>query len=285
MIAVVLAIWFLAFNLVNGPFPSLTGEIRGSVVVRTIEEAMPRPPSLLGEMRRFFDRFGFPEVFTGLPPAPAGPVKWPTQAEAGRAFGAARGSMVRIVGQACGEIQSGSGFVIGANDVVTNAHVVAGVAVPQVQEQNGGSQPGTVVLFDAEKDLAVLRVRDAPGEPLRLLPTEADRGAGGAVLGFPGGGDLQGERAAVRRPIEAKGRDIYGRRTVVRHVYELQASVEPGDSGGPFVLPDGRVAGIVFAASTTDEGVGYAITSTAALDDLRAAMPRTSPVGTGACVH
>jgi S1-C subfamily serine protease len=68
-------------------------------------------------------------------------------------------------------------------------------------------------------------------------------------------------------------------------VYELQASVEPGDSGGPFVLPDGRVAGIVFAASTTDEGVGYAITSTAALDDLRAAMPRTSPVGTGACVH
>jgi S1-C subfamily serine protease len=285
LLAVALAIWFLAFNLVNGPFPSLSGEIRGSAVVRTIDRAMPRPPSLLGEVRRFFDRFGFPEVFTGLPPAPAGPVKWPTQAEAGHAFAAARASMVRIVGQACGEIQSGSGFVVGPRDVVTNAHVVAGVGVAQVQQQNGGTQAGTVVLFDPEKDLAVLRVQESPGPALRFLDREAQRGTGGAVLGFPGGGDLHGERAAIRRPIEAVGRDIYGRRTVVRQVYELQASVEPGDSGGPFVLTDGRVAGIVFAASTTDDGVGYAIASTAALGDVERALPRTAPVSTGACVR
>jgi S1-C subfamily serine protease len=284
MVAVVLAIWFLAFNLVNGPFASLSSEIRGSIVVRTIDDAMPRPPSLLGEVRRFFDRFGFPEVFTGLPPAPVGPVKEPTQAVAGRAFAAARGSMVRVVGQACGEIQSGSGFVVAPHDIVTNAHVVAGVAVPQVQEQNAGSQPGTVVLFDAQKDLAVLRVQDTPGPPLRLVQNQTERGTGGAVLGFPGGGDLKGEPAAVRRPIDAVGRDIYGRHTVVREVYELQASVEPGDSGGPFVLPDGRVAGIVFAASTTEEGVGYAITSTAALDDVRTGIGLTSPVSTGGCV-
>jgi S1-C subfamily serine protease len=284
MVAVGLAIWFLALNLVNGPFPSLAGEIRGSAVVRTIERALPEPPSLLGEVRRFFNRFGFPEVFTGLPPAPAGPVRWPSEAEAGRAFETARASMVRIVGQACGEIQSGSGFVVSPDDVVTNAHVVAGVSAPQVQQQNGGTQSAVVVLFDAETDLAVLRVEHTPGPPLRLLGTEATRGTGGAVLGFPGGGDLQGERAAVRRPIEAVGRDIYGRRTVVRNVYELQASVEPGDSGGPFVLPDGRVAGIVFAASTTDHGVGYAVTSTDALDDVQTAMPLTAPVGTGPCI-
>jgi S1-C subfamily serine protease len=285
MVAVLVVIWFLAFNLVNGPFPSLSGEIRGSAVVRTIERAMPAPPSILGEVRHFFDRFGFPEVFTGLPPAPAGPVKWPTDAEAQRAFAAARGSMVRIVGQACGEIQSGSGFVVAANDVVTNAHVVAGVAVPQVQQQNGGTQPATVVLFDPETDLAVLRVAGPLGPPLPLLGTDAERGTGGALLGFPGGGDLHAERAAVRRPIDAVGRDIYGRHTVVRKVYELQASVQPGDSGGPFVLPDGRVAGIVFAASTTDQGVGYAIASTTASDDVDSGIPRTAPVSTGACVH
>jgi S1-C subfamily serine protease len=140
------------------------------------------------------------------------------------------------------------------------------------------------VLFDPDLDLAVLRVPRTPGSPLRLVGAEVERGAGGAVLGFPGGGELEGERAAVRRPIEAVGRDIYGEHTVVRKVYELQASVEPGDSGGPFVLPDGRVAGIVFAASTTDEGIGYAVASSAALDDLRRATPMTTPVGTGACV-
>jgi S1-C subfamily serine protease len=284
MVAVALAIWFLAFTLVNGPFPTLAGQIRGSAVVRAIDRAMPRPPSLFGEVRRFFDRFGFPQVFSGLPPAPAGPVKWPTQAEAGDAFANAKGSMVRIVGQACGEVQSGSGFVVSPGEVVTNAHVVAGVAAPQVQRQNGGAQTGTVVLFDPDLDLAVLRVPRTPGSPLRLVGAEVERGAGGAVLGFPGGGELEGERAAVRRPIEAVGRDIYGEHTVVRKVYELQASVEPGDSGGPFVLPDGRVAGVVFAASTTDEGIGYAVASTAALDDLRRATPMTTPVGTGACV-
>ena len=284
VIAVTLAIWFLAFNLVNGPFPTLAGEIRGSAVVRTIERRMPHPPSLLGEVRRFFDRFGFPEVFTGLPPAPAGPVKWPTQAEAGRAFAAASGSMVRIVGQACGEIQSGSGFVVAPHDVVTNAHVVAGVAAPQVQQQNGGTQTATVVLFDADRDIAVLRVEESPGDALRLLDGRAGRGTGGAVLGFPGGGDLEGERAAIRRPIpDAVGRDIYGEHTVVRDVYELQASVQPGDSGGPFVLPDGRVAGIVFAASTTDEGIGYAITSAAAMGDVDRAIDSTRAVGTGPC--
>lgn len=284
MIAVALAIWFLGFNLVNGPFPGLAGEIRGSAVVRAIEAAMPRPPSLLGEVRRFFDRFGFPEVFSGLPPAPAGPVRWPSDAQAQEAFSAAQASMVRIVGQACGEIQSGSGFVIGPNAVMTNAHVVAGVAVPQVQEQGGGTQPGTVVLFDPEMDLAVLHVGRSPGPTLSLRAAEADRGTGGAVLGFPGGGDLHGERAAIRRPLDAVGKDIYGEHTVVRQVYELQASVQPGDSGGPFVLPDGTVAGIVFAASTTDEEVGYAVSSAAALQDVRDARSVTTPASTGACV-
>ena len=285
MVAVVVAIWFLAFNLVNGPFPALSGEIRGSAVVRAIDRAMPAPPSLLGDVRHFFDRFGFPEVFTGLPPAPAGPVRWPTDAEAQRAFSAAQGSMVRIVGQACGEIQSGSGFAIAPHDVVTNAHVVAGVGIPQVQQQNGGSQAATVVLFDPETDLAVLRVPGSLGPALSLETGEADRGVGGAVLGFPGGGDLKGQPAAVRRAFPAVGRDIYGTKTVVRKVYELQATVQPGDSGGPFVLPDGSVAGIVFAASTTDEGVGYAIAASAAAKDIRAGIRLTAPVTTGACIR
>jgi S1-C subfamily serine protease/uncharacterized membrane protein required for colicin V production len=281
-----LVTWFLALNLVNGPLPQVNREIRGSAIVRSLDAALPRPPSLLAEVRRFLNQHGFPDVFAGLPPAPAGPVHMPSEAEARQAFQAAAPSTVRIVGSGCGEVLSGSGFVVSGDYVVTNAHVVAGVDAPEVQRQDGTSQAGTTVLFDPRTDLAVLHVGAAPGPPLALLPTEVDRGTGGAALGYPGGGDLTGERAAVRRPIDgAIGRDIYGTREVERDVYELQAKVEPGDSGGPFVLPDGSVAGVVFAASTTDRSLGYAIASTDVIPDVNRAAGRTRPVSTGACVR
>jgi S1-C subfamily serine protease len=68
-------------------------------------------------------------------------------------------------------------------------------------------------------------------------------------------------------------------------VYELQTDVRPGDSGGPFVLTDGRVAGVVFAASSTDRGIGYAIVSTDVLPDVQAARGLTGPVSTGPCIR
>jgi S1-C subfamily serine protease len=67
-------------------------------------------------------------------------------------------------------------------------------------------------------------------------------------------------------------------------VYELQAVVRAGNSGGPFVLVDGRVAGVVFAASTTDEGIGYAIPTTVAISDLRSAIGLIQRVSTGPCL-
>jgi S1-C subfamily serine protease len=114
----------------------------------------------------------------------------------------------------------------------------------------------TPVLFDPRVDVAVLRVQGPLGPALRLSEEDLPRGAKGAVLGYPGGGPLTAGGAAVRREISALGRDIYGRTTVRRDVYELQAVVRPGNSGGPFVLASGEVAGIVFAASTTDGGIG-----------------------------
>jgi S1-C subfamily serine protease len=284
--ALLLAVWFVALNLVNGPFPQVAIEIRGSAVVRALGSTLPEPPSLLGEVRRFFNGLGFPEVFSGLPPSPVGPVTGPTQAEAQQAFDAASASTVRIVGQACGEVQEGSGFVVADGYILTNAHVVAGVRVPQVQRQGGGAENATTVLYDPKTDLAVLFVEQSPGPVLRLADAEVTRGAVGAVLGYPGGGDLTGGKAAVRRELRAvEGRDIYGRGSVERNVYELQAQVRPGNSGGPFVLTDGRVAGIVFAASTTDEGIGYAIASTDVAPDLQQAFGSVQSVSTGACVR
>ncbi len=284
VIALLLAVWFIGLNLTSGPWPPLSREIRRSAIIRTLDTALPEPPSLLGQVRRFLNDFGFPEVFAGLPPAPGGPVKGPTNAQANEAFRDAAGSTLKVVGQACGRIQEGSGFVVAPGYVVTNAHVVAGVRDPHVQVQNGGSRPAVPVLFDSRLDVAILHVSSTP-PPLPLVDHEVGRGASGAVVGYPGGGDLSGVAAANRRVLHAVGRDIYGNGTVVRNIYELQAVVRPGNSGGPFVLVNGQVAGLVFAASTTDRGIGYAITSTEISDDVHQGTRSTAQVATGGCTR
>jgi S1-C subfamily serine protease len=188
-----------------------------------------------------------------------------------------------VIGPACDVIQEGSGFVAAEGYVVTNAHVVAGMDDPEVRSAAGRSD-ATTVLFDPDLDLAILSVPGATGPPLPLATEPLDRGAPGAVLGYPPGGPLDVRRAAVRRTIDAVGRDIYGHGEVERLVLELQTLVRPGNSGGPFVLPDGRVAGVVFAASSGDDDVGYAIAADEVQDPLRTATGQTTPVDTGPCI-
>jgi S1-C subfamily serine protease len=285
VITILLTTWFLAFNLVQGPFPALSRQIRESAVVRGLDAMLPRPPTLLGQVRRFLNRFGFPEVFAGLPPAPARPVPDPSRGQVSDAIEAADQSTVKVIGEACGRIQEGSGFFVAERYVVTNAHVVAGVDAPQVHRRNGVVSLATVTLFDPDLDLAILRYGGSAPESLQLATGSLDRGAKGAVLGYPGGGPLEAETAAVRRTITAAGRDIYGEDTVRRQVYELQAEVRPGHSGGPFVSVDGTVAGVVFAASTTNEEVGYALTTIQARPQIERGVARTEPMDTGECLR
>jgi S1-C subfamily serine protease len=284
VVAVLLVTWFIAYSLSTGPFPALSRQIRSSAVVTTMNDVMPRPPALLADVRQFLDRFGFPEVFADLPPAPAGPVQEPSGATA-RAIGErAAPSVVKVIGQACGEILSGTGFVAAAHYVVTNAHVIAGERFPQV-ERDGVRYGAAPVAFDPRLDVAVLSVPSLIAPVLRLAQAEVARGTRGAALGHPGGGGLAAMPAAVRRAMDALGRDIYGRSVVSRRIYELQASVQPGDSGGPFLLRDGTVAGVVFAASTADPSVGYALTAGSVRSLVSRATGATARVSTGACVR
>ncbi|MGA9161018.1 MAG: MarP family serine protease [Actinomycetota bacterium] len=283
VVASLLAIWFIALNLANGPFPGVATEIQGSAVVRALDASLPQPPSLLAQVRGLFNRFGFPDVFSGIPPLPAEPVDPPTQSEATAAVDAAASSTVQVIGPACDVIQEGSGFVAAEGYIVTNAHVVAGMDDPEVRSA-AGSWTARTVLFDPDLDLAVLSVPQTPGPPLAFATGPLERGAPGAVLGYPQGGPLDARRAAVRGTIEAVGRDIYDRGEVERLVLELQTLVQPGNSGGPFVLPDGRVGGVVFAASSSDEDLGYAIAADEVDDVVRSAVGRTGAVDTGPCI-
>jgi len=89
--------------------------------------------------------------------------------------------------------------------------------------------------------------------------------------------------AGVASTISAEGRDIYNSGLVFRDVYELDAGIRPGNSGGPVIGTDGRVIGVVFSRSTVSPSVGYALTSPGVLQRVRSAAGHRAPVGTGAC--
>lgn len=284
--ALVLAIWFLALNFAEGPFPAVSRGLRRSEIVRTLDAALPPPPSLVGEARRLLSLLGFPDVFVGLPEEPAAPVEPPTGARAQAAARAASGSTVEVLGDGCnrGFVNQGSGFAVATDLVITNAHVVAGTTTQWVRV-DGREVEASVVTFDPDLDVALLRAAGLGLEPLGLLRREAERGDVGAVLGYPGGGSLTAEGAAVRAVIEPVGRNIYGEGQVRRRVYEVQAPIMSGNSGGPFVLANGRVAGLVFASSIADDDVGYAIVAGEFAPMVETAATAADPVGTGACAR
>ncbi len=114
-----------------------------------------------------------------------------------------------------------------------------------------------MVAFDPSFDLAVLRVSGLTAPVLTLDPGDRRPGHPGAPCSaIPEGGPFTADPAGVMAQFEAEGRDIYGQGLTVRNVYELDAAVRPGNSGGPLVLPDGQVVGVVFSRSTVDAAWG-----------------------------
>lgn len=286
VLTVLIAFWLIGSMLVHGPSRAVARALRHSVVLDALASSLPPPPNVLAYIQQYLDTSGFPRVFAGLPRI-GPPVDLPSGREARRAVRAADQSTVRVVIPACGGTQLGSGWVAAPGYVVTNAHVVAGGNGPTVQELNGSDLSGTVVLFDPRTDVAVIYAPGLGAPALELDTTGHDNGTGGATLGYPGhaGGELRAHRAAVRARYEARGFDIYGRRQVTREIYDLRSPVRQGDSGGPFVLPSGEVAGMVFAASSTDGDTGYALTGAEIADEVSEGTGRTEPVGTGSCTR
>jgi S1-C subfamily serine protease len=284
ILVVLVSFWLVGSVIANASSRPLARAFRQSRVLRSVTDLMPPPPDVLAYLSQYLNTSGFPQVFAGLPRPIAPTVDLPSGREARRAVEAAQESTVRIVVPACGGTQLGSGWVAADSVVVTNAHVVAGGSNITVQDTDG-EHAGEVVLFDSTTDIAIIRTDDLAGSPLELEVAEQDRGTGGATLGFPGGGDIKAHAAAVQDGYDARGLDIYGRSTVVRSVYELRSPVRQGDSGGPFVLPNGDVAGVVFAASTTDGTTGYALTGAEVADEVQDGIGAASPVSTGSCTH
>ena len=278
--ATLVASWLVASLLATVPARPLAAAIQRSVVVRSLDRVLPPAPRVFARLDRLIAAGGLPQVFAQLEPKSAPRQPLPPQSTVQAAAGKVVGAVVKIAGDACGAIQEGSGFIAGPELVVTNAHVVAGVRRPVVIDR-AGRHPATSVLFDPDTDIAVLRAAGLAGSPLVLAPDTVGPGAGGAVLGYPGGGPLDVEPAVVLARFEAVGRDIYGSAQTRRQVLLLAAELAPGDSGAALVDPSGSVVGIAFAIAPDQPQVAYALT----IEEVQAILGGPlEPTSSGPCV-
>ncbi len=281
-----LIVWLAGGLLAIGPIPRLTEAAQTSTAIRTLNAALPPPVEIAAELGTLLDASGLPEVFVGFEPLPLPAVDPPTDATAREIAQLAEASTVRVSAATCGFESSGSGVVVADGYVVTNAHVVAGASRRGVRVTGiAGQVDAVVVLFDPALDVAVLHAPDLAAASLRFANADPGRGAVGAALGYPGGGSLTVVPAAVTGAYQATGRDIYDQATVRRQIIELRAMIDRGDSGGPFVLRDGTVGGLIFAEARTDDDVGYALSPTAVAIRVTPALVRTGSVDTGACLR
>ncbi|MEX1172574.1 MAG: MarP family serine protease [Chloroflexota bacterium] len=282
-----LVIWLVGGLLAFGPVPRLAEAAQTSTAVRGLGAILPTPTEIAAELGTLLDDSGLPDVFLGFEPLPRSPVDLPEDATARAIAGLAQASTYRVSAGTCGLSSSGSSVVVGRGYLVTNAHVVAGARPDGVQvvSADGARFDATVVLFDPVLDVAVLHADRLTAPGLRFAAADPVRGSIGAALGYPGGGALVIVPAAVAGAYPATGRDIYGGATVQREILELNARIDRGDSGGPFVLRDGTIGGLVFAEARTDPEVGYALSPTAVATRIAPGLGRTGPVDTGACVR
>jgi len=142
--------------------------------------------------------------------------------------------------------------------------------------------PGRVVLYDPSRDLAVIDVPGLTAAPLKFAPQAAD-GTNAIVAGYPLDHPLTVDAARIGRSVTAYGPNIYQTAVVHRSIYPIRALILPGNSGGPLLSLNGRVYGVVFAASTSIRDRGYALTAAEAESDAAAGSAATAPVPTQAC--
>jgi S1-C subfamily serine protease len=284
LISLLVSIWLTVAIINSLPLPTIQEDFRESRIITALDRFLPSAPSTIADIGKLIDPNGFPQVFIGSEPTPSQSVALPTLGALSAAVADDRASVDKVVGQGCGGIVEGSSFIVGNNLLVTNAHVVAGIRHPYVDDTNG-THSATVISFDPNLDLAILRVHNLAGTALPIVTgTVADK-TPAAVLGYPGGGPFNAGAAAVLEEFTATGRNIYGSGNTNRSVYEIQADIIPGNSGGPLVNEAGQVIGVVFAESTTYNHVGYALTTSKVVSEINQAKNDQTAVSTGSCAQ
>jgi S1-C subfamily serine protease len=289
IVSVLLIAWVVGSVLAGSPFPLVDQQVNNSLALQTLDKFMPSPAkTMFSDFRRLLaSNSTYAEVFSGIGEERILAIPAPDNAVlSSPGFLAARSRIVRVQGVApsCQRSIEGSGFVISADHVLTNAHVVAGVTQRQtVTTAAGTTLPATVVFYDPQVDVAVLYVPGLDLTPLRFAG-QASPGDNAVVAGYPLDAQVLHTVAARIGGIQnAQGPNIYQTSTVTRQIYEIRALVESGNSGGPLLSPQGTVDGVVFAAAVGVSDTGFALTAAEVSADASAGAHATTGVSTMGC--
>ncbi len=286
---VLLVAWLIGTAVASASVPWLSSNARDSEVLAAVDSVVPFSPDRVREpLRDVVDSGGFPEVVAPFVEEVVVEVDEPDPGSGRTAeVRAALDGVVKVVGRAdsCSAQLEGSGVVVGEGRVLTNAHVVAGTSRVVVQSADGDPVVASVVFLDPDTAVAVLDAAELSAAPLAFAEQSPVLGDEAVIAGYPNGGGLDTASARVRSTSRLLGLDIYGQEEVLRTVIAVRGDVQPGNSGGPLLDPQGQVLGLIFAASLTDLETGYALTP-AELDEALAVATSeaVTPVPTGACV-
>lgn len=267
-------VWVLGAVALFVPGQSgLRREAQRSAVLRELNGFVP-PRTLLGVLARIDP---FPSLAGQVPPvAPPDP-----RLAHSPAVIAARSSVVRVIGTACGLGVEGTGWVAGRGLVVTAAHVVAGQHDTLVELADGERLRAVAVAFDRRNDVAVIRVDGLDAPSLQLAPPHV--GTAVAVLGYPENGPFTATPARIGPTQFRLTEDAYGTGHVFRELTSLRGRVRHGNSGSPAVDRDGRVETTVFASLVGARG-GLGVPAKVVTAALTAAAQSTE-VSTGPCAQ
>ena len=168
----------------------------------------------------------------------------------------------------------GSGFILNKDGLIlTNNHVIDGGQKIEVTLSNKHQYKAQLVTVDKGHDLALLKI-DAPNlVPATLAESSSDLVVGQRVYAI---GNPFGLSGTMTRGIISAIRSVRGPESApIEDAIQTDASVNPGNSGGPLLNSRGEVIGIttMIASNGADQssGIGFAIpinTAKAVLDDF-----------------
>jgi len=145
----------------------------------------------------------------------------------------------------------GSGFAIGSNSILTNAHVVEQAESVAAEAFDGTQYSCSVVLFDEDLDIALLVVEDVSFIPIPVADSSATEiGDDVYAIGAPNSMAYTLTKGIVSSKERKIGTDVY---------IQIDAPLSEGNSGGPLLNDNGEVIGINARKVSNSEGIGLAI--------------------------
>jgi S1-C subfamily serine protease len=165
-----------------------------------------------------------------------------------------------------GEVQSGTGVVIVDTGIIlTNLHVIHGAKAIKVVFHDGTESDAVVTGVQPEHDLAVLQAKTIPDDlaAATLRSTQGLRPGDPVVaVGFPFGIGPS-VSSGVISGLGREYQNADGKR-ILTNLIQFDAAVNPGNSGGPLITPEGEVVGIVTGLLNPTEhrvfiGIGFAV--------------------------